>query len=169
MCRFVDCFAFPSILPCATDFSCSLTVLSVSLSFSFSPVASCLDSECCSMISYPLRSLGHRLFSFSSVVSLSFPQLTEFAEAGSCVFLGFPCGFPCPPRVPRLCSGPGLVFLSCQMLSLRSWGSLLRVFSSMSGLLVGTHSLSALFSAVSICGGLFPFSPVLVSSGVSFL
>ena len=67
--------------------------------------------------------------------------------------------FPCSPRVPRLFSGPSFVFLSCQMLSLRSWGYRLRVLSSMSGLLVGYQSLSALFSAVTICGGLLPFLP----------
>ena len=36
-------------------------------------------SGCCPLFSYPIRSLGHSLFVFSSVMSLSFPKLKVFA------------------------------------------------------------------------------------------
>ena len=54
----------------------------------------------CSLFSYPVRSLRHRLFGLSSVISLSLPLLAAFAEAGSCAFR-FPfLGFVVPLRVP---------------------------------------------------------------------
>ena len=63
------------------------------------------------------------------------------------------------PLFPRLFFGPGLVFLSCHMLSLQSWTSLLLVLCSVCGLLVGSRSLSVLLSPVTICSGLMPFLP----------
>ena len=116
--------------------SSSLPVLSASLSF-FLRWIPAEFSRCCSLISFPVRSLGHRLFVFLPLCLFLF-----------CVFGSFPCDFPASSLVPlgtsQSSSGStaflrsllGLPVLS--LASLQSWTSLLRVLYSVSGLLMGS-------------------------------
>ena len=145
MFRFVTCFAFPFVLPMRRTFPAEF-------------------SGHCSLISFPVRSLGHCLFGFLRLCLFLF-----------CAFGSLLCNFPASSLVPLgtslsssgsaalLRSPLGLPVLS--FASLQSWASsLIVVLYSVSGLLVGSHSLSVLLSAASVCVCLLPFLPVFVSS-----
>ena len=117
----------------------------------------------CSLISFPVRSLGHCLFGFLLLYIFLF-----------CTFESLLCDFPASSLVPLgpslsssgtaalLRSPLGLPVLSYA--SLQSWASLIVILFFVSGLLVGSPSLSVCLSAVPICVGLLPFLPVFVSS-----
>ena len=86
-------------------------------------------------------SFNERVSSSSDGVMLGFrvwfpfpilSTLLMFPVQVSCAFLCILWGFS-PPPVSSLVSGPGFIFLSCCLLYLGLWASLLRVFISVSG------------------------------------
>ena len=116
----------------------------------------------CSLFSFLIRSFGHSLFGFLRLC-LSFLCLQRFTMRFSCVFLSSFRPFPVPFAFHS--SSLDTSWSSCIIFaSLQSWASLLHVLFSVSGLLVGPHSLSVLLSTASICICLLPFLPVFVSS-----
>ena len=123
---FVSCFTFLFVFPCA-ELSSSLPVLSASLSFFLWWITAWFSGHCL-LISFPVRSRGHRLLGFLRLCLFLF-----------CAFGSIPCDFPASSLVPlgssQSSSGSAALLwslLGLPVLSfayLQSWASLLRVFT----------------------------------------
>ena len=132
--------------------------LSVSLSFSSSPVPPYWVLEELFSVTNTLGSLGPRLLGFRRFAKFFLRNLDclqqlvlRLSTFSLRVFLTL-------YRVPQF-SFLVTAFLSSPVHPLKSWGCLLRTLSSVSALVPGARSLPTLSSAAAVCGGLSPFWP----------